>query len=79
MRFGDWKAVKNSPTAAVELYDLKADPGETKNLAAAKPDLVQKAVALMAAARTDHPDWPLKEPAPKAKAKAKVKPAAKTN
>ena len=73
MRFGDWKAVKNSPNAAVELYDLKTDPGETKNLAAEKPDVVKKAVALMAAERTDDPDWPLKEPAPKAKAKAKVK------
>lgn len=73
VRFGDWKAVKSSPKSSVELYDLKTDPGETQNLAAEKPDLVQKAVELMAAQRTDDPDWPLKEPAPKAKAKVQPK------
>jgi arylsulfatase A-like enzyme len=59
VRFGDWKGVKNGPSAAVELYDLKADPGEQTNLAAMNPDVVAKAVKLMAGAREDHPDWPL--------------------
>jgi arylsulfatase A len=68
VRFGDWKAVKNGPSAAVELYDLKADPGEKTNLAAKHPDVVAKAAKLMADAREDHPDWPLREkPAPKKK------------
>jgi arylsulfatase A-like enzyme len=61
VRFGDWKAVKNGPSAAVELYDLKTDPGETKDLAREKPELVKKALALMAQERTVHPDWPLKD------------------
>ena len=61
IRFGDWKAVKNGPAAAVELYDLKADPGEKTDLAAKHTDVVAKAVKLMADAREDHPDWPLRD------------------
>ena len=61
IRFGDWKAVKNAPSAAVELYDLKADPGEKTDLAAKNPELVTKAVKLMAGAREEHPDWPLRD------------------
>ena len=60
VRFGDWKAVKNAPAAAVELYDLKADFGEKTNLAAEKPELVAKAAALMASARKDDPNWPMR-------------------
>ncbi len=59
VRFGDWKAVRNGPQKAVELYDLKTDPGELKDLAQQKPDLVAKAEALMQSSRTDDPDWPL--------------------
>lgn len=61
IRFADWKAVKNGPSAAVELYDLTTDPGEKTNLAAKNPDVVAKAVKLMAGAREDHPDWPLRD------------------
>jgi len=61
IRFGDWKAVRNGPSAAIELYDLKADSGEKNDLAAAKPELVAKAEALMKAARTDDPNWPMAE------------------
>jgi hypothetical protein len=43
------------------LYDLKADPGETKNLAGAKPELAARAEALMKAARTEDPNWPLRD------------------
>jgi arylsulfatase A-like enzyme len=61
VRFGDWKAVKNGPSAKVELYNLKADPGESKDLAADRPELVKKATALLSSQRTDHPDWPLRD------------------
>jgi arylsulfatase A len=61
IRFGDWKAVRNGPSAAVEVYDLKADPGETTDLSAKNPDVVAKAVKLMASAREGHPDWPLRD------------------
>jgi arylsulfatase A len=67
VRFGDWKAVKNGPRAAIELYDLKADPGETSNLAAKQPELVAKAAAYMKAAHTDDPNWPMADRRPPAK------------
>lgn len=65
VRWDDWKAVRNGPAKPIELYDLKADVGETKNLAAAKPDLVAKAETLMKSARVDDPAWPMvaKKPA----------------
>ena len=59
VRFGDWKAVRNAPGAALELYDLGADPGESNNLAPARPDVVKQAAALIARSRTDDPRWPI--------------------
>lgn len=40
LREGRWKLVR-SRTAAPELYDLEADPGEARNLAAAEPERVK--------------------------------------
>lgn len=65
VRFGDWKAVQNGPAAAVELYDLRADPAEANDLAATRPAEVARAVKLLASERTDHPDWPLAGQPPK--------------
>lgn len=59
VRFGDWKAVKNGPAKKVEIYDLKADVSESKDLAAEKPELVAKAESWMKALRVDDPNWPL--------------------
>lgn len=72
VRFGDWKAVRDPFNAPVELYDLKSDPYETKNLAAEKPDLVAKAEDLLRTSRVDSPDFPLKASNAKGKA-AKAK------
>lgn len=69
VRFGDWKAVRNGPSAPIELYALKSDGGESHDLAAAKPELVAKAEALMKDARVDDPNWPLRDAAVKPKAK----------
>lgn len=46
IRQGDWRGVRPKANAAWELYDLAADPGETKDLAAAKPEELAKLVAL---------------------------------
>jgi arylsulfatase A-like enzyme len=59
VRFGEWKAVRNGPTQAIELYHLTTDLAESQNLAAEKPDLVAQAESLMKTLRTEHPDWPL--------------------
>jgi arylsulfatase A-like enzyme len=58
VRFGDWKAVRNGP--ALELYDLKADPGESKDLAAEKPVQAARGEALLESCRVDDPNWPRK-------------------
>ena len=69
-RFGDWKAVRNGPNAAIEIYDLSKDAGETTDLAKQKPEVVAKAEQIMKEAREDHPDWPMKgKQAQKGKAK----------
>ncbi len=65
VRFGDWKAVRNGPEAAIEIFDLKADAGEAHDLAATRPDLVAKAAALMKTSRIDDPDWPLVQKKPR--------------
>lgn len=59
IRFGDWKAVRNGPSAPIEIYDLKTDAAESKDLAMEKPELVARAESLMKQARTDDPNWPL--------------------
>jgi arylsulfatase A-like enzyme len=59
VRFGDWKAVRNSPGGPIELYDLAKDGAESTDLAAEHPDLVAKAEALLKSSRTDDPNWPV--------------------
>ncbi|MEY4385119.1 MAG: hypothetical protein RLY20_402 [Verrucomicrobiota bacterium] len=61
VRWGDWKAVRNGPSRPVEIYDLKTDPSESKNLAGQRPELVAKAESLMKAAHVDDPNWPLRD------------------
>ena len=59
-RWGDWKAVRNGPAAKVEIYDLKADAAEKEDLAARRPELVDRALAIFKDAHVDHPDWPMR-------------------
>ncbi|MBL9186690.1 MAG: arylsulfatase [Opitutaceae bacterium] len=57
-RRGPWKAVRAHPQAPLELYRLDTDPGETRDLAAAHPDLVNEFRAHFTAAHTPSPHWP---------------------
>jgi arylsulfatase A-like enzyme len=59
VRFGDWKAIRNGPGLALELYNLSTDLAESKNVAAAHPDIVARAETLMKTAHVDDPNWPL--------------------
>ena len=64
IRAGDWKGVRLAPGKPLELYDLKADPGETQDVAARNPDVVRRLEGLLETARTDSVDWPVKTAAP---------------
>lgn len=50
MRVGGWKAVRQKPGAALQLFDLTADPGETTDLAGRRPDEVARLEAAITAA-----------------------------
>jgi arylsulfatase A len=60
VRMGRWKAVRLKRGSALELYDLEADPGEQKELAAGHPDVVAKIDAYLETARTESSRWPVK-------------------
>lgn len=55
VRMGDWKAVRRAPRAPLELYDLSADLGETTDLAAQHPEVVERIEEYLASARFDPP------------------------
>jgi len=59
VRFGDWKAVKNGPNKAIELYDLKTDTAEKNNMATEHTELVAKAESIMREEHVDIPEWPM--------------------
>lgn len=59
VRFGDWKAVRNGPMKALELYDLRSDEAEKSDVAAGHPDVVAEAESLLKAAHRDDPNWPI--------------------
>lgn len=58
IRFGKWKGVRSGPARPLELYDLEADPAESKDIGAEHADLVAKAEKWMSAARVESPLWP---------------------
>ena len=52
LRMGNWKAVRPRPNGKLELYDLDADPGESRNLAADRPEVLAKVRRHLENART---------------------------
>jgi hypothetical protein len=48
IRQGNWRAVRPKPAAPWELYDLATDPSESKDVAAANPEVVERLARLAA-------------------------------
>lgn len=62
LRRGSWKAVRRNTKkgpSAIELYDLATDPGESRDVAAAHPELVADLRERMAAAHVPNARFPL--------------------
>ncbi len=70
VRWGDWKAVGKKGTEAWELYDLKTDVGEEKNVAAAHADVLRRIDAICREAHIPERSY---GPAPKESAADYVK------
>ena len=62
VRLGNWKGVRRgSRKNAIELYDIVRDPGEQDNVAAGHADVVKRVAELMATARTESNEFPIRE------------------
>lgn len=59
VRMGNWKAVRKGTKNPVELYDLTADPSETRDVAASKPDIAKRATELFRDSRTESTRFPV--------------------
>ena len=59
VRRGEWKAIRRNasknPEAPIELYDLDMDPGETSDVAAGHPDIVEAMSDIMRREHTPSP------------------------
>ena len=53
VRTGDWKAVRIKAGAPLELYNLRNDPGETKNVAEGNPAVIARIENYLKTARTE--------------------------
>jgi len=73
VRMGDWKGYRLGTKAPLELYDLKSDPAEKQNIAAAHPDIVKRIEAIMAAEHTPSPYYDAPEQGKARASKAKKK------
>jgi arylsulfatase A-like enzyme len=61
VRVGEWKGVRIGARSPLELYHLGEDPGETRNVAAQALEVAARLEKVMAAARTESPDYPIRE------------------
>jgi arylsulfatase A-like enzyme len=78
-RLGDWKGYRLGTAAPLEVYNLKTDPSEQHNVAAANPEVVKQIEAFLAVEHTPSPHYNTPaQPRPKGdkKKKSTVKAAA---
>ncbi|MBI3864435.1 MAG: sulfatase-like hydrolase/transferase [Planctomycetia bacterium] len=61
VRLGDWKAIRLRPGTPLELYDVVRDPSEKTNVATAHPDVVTRIEEFLKTARTDSPNFPVRQ------------------
>ena len=61
-RQGKWKAVRNGLDQPIELYDLEADIGETKDVSDSHPDVVKQMARIFEETYTPSPDYPVPAP-----------------
>jgi len=59
VREGRLKAVRENPSAPILVFDLAADPAETRDFAASQPAFVARARDLFRSARTESAHWPV--------------------
>jgi arylsulfatase A len=59
-RSGRWKAVRHNPWTALELYDLRNDPGEKSDVASKYQDVVARIERFLDSARSPSDLWPLR-------------------
>lgn len=58
VRMGDWKGIRKDQGKPLEIYNLKDDPSENRNIAAEQPQVVAKIESILAGARTESEFWP---------------------
>ncbi len=58
VRLADWKGLRLEPGGPIELYDLKADIAEEKNVAGQHPEVVARIEEIMRTDRSESEDWP---------------------
>jgi arylsulfatase A-like enzyme len=58
---GRWKGIRSgTPDAPIKLFDLQSDIGETTDVAAQHPEILQKIDAYLETARSESTDWPIR-------------------
>jgi len=61
---GRWKGIRlKRLDAPIQIYDLRIDPGEERDIAQSNPVLVKQVELLFRTERADSPLWPIKEAA----------------
>ncbi len=60
VRQGNWKAVRNGPDGAIELYDLQADPAEASDVVSKHPAIARRISEIMLEAVVSSVDYPVK-------------------